>query len=223
MEKTKIYVVRHGESIGNATKRMLGHTDLDLSEHGYKQAECTAAFLKDIKLDAIYSSDLKRAFNTANAHAKLRNMTVIGDKQLREIYIGTWEGKFVDEVIEKWGNMFRDDWHGGFGTFAFPDGEAVMDAGRRFHKRVQELAKEHRGGTILIGAHAGVIRAFWSIISGIAPEKIVEELPFPTNASYSICELDGDALVPVEYSADKHLKEVGITYVILPKDKKENA
>ena len=220
MEKTKIYVVRHGESIGNATKRMLGHTDLDLTEHGYKQAECTAAFLKDIKLDAIYSSDLKRAFNTANAHAKLRNMTVIGDKQLREIYIGAWEGRFVDEVIEKWGNMFRDDWHGGFGTFAFPDGEAVMDAGRRFHKRVLELAKEHRGGTILIGAHAGVIRAFWSIISGIAPEKIVEELPFPTNASYSICELDGSTLVPVEYSADKHLEEVGITYVILPNDKK---
>ena len=62
MEKrTKIIIVRHGQSIGNATKTVLGHTDLDLSDLGYKQAEVTANELKNEKIDLIVSSDLKRA------------------------------------------------------------------------------------------------------------------------------------------------------------------
>ncbi len=217
MEKTIIYIVRHGESMGNATKCMLGHTDLDLSAHGYKQAECTAEFLKDVKLDFIYSSDLLRAYNTAKAHADIRNVQVIPEKKLRELYVGLWEGLHVSDIIEGWGNTFKDDWHGGFGTFVFPEGEAVMDGGRRFYEAVLDIAKRHRGKTVLVAAHAAVIRAFWSIISKIAPENIVNELPFPTNASYSICELSGDTLIPVEYSCDKHLVEIGITGVIPPK------
>ena len=217
MAETLIYIIRHGESLGNATKCMLGHTDLDLSELGYKQARCTAEYLRDVDFDAIYSSDLQRAFNTAKAHADLRNTCVIPEKRLRELYLGAWEGQYVDDLINGWGNMFKDDWHGGFGTFTFPEGEAVMDGGKRFYDTVLSLAKAHPGKTILIGAHAGVIRAFWSIISGIKPENIVEELPFPTNASYSVCKLTDGELVPVEYSMDSHLESVGITRVIPPK------
>ena len=217
MDKTRIYIVRHGESLGNATRRMLGHTDLDLSELGYRQAQCTAEYLKDVEFDAIYSSDLLRALNTARAHADLRGMNVIGDCGLRELYLGAWEGLLVDDIIARWGSTFKDDWHGGFGTFIFPDGEAVMDGGRRFYSAVLRLAKQHPGKNILIGAHAGVIRAFWSILLGIKPENIVLELPFPTNASYSVCELCGDSLTAVEYSCDAHLESVGITRVIPPK------
>ena len=215
--KSKIYIVRHGESLGNATRRMLGHTDLDLSEHGYKQAKCTAKELRNIEFDAIYSSDLLRAFNTAKAHADLRGVNVIPEKGLRELYLGTWEGLFVDDIIEKWGDAFEKDWHNGFGTFVFPEGEAVMDGGRRFHKTISEIAQKHPDRTILVAAHAGVIRAFWSIICGIKPENIVADLPFPTNASYSVCEFSDGVIVPLEYSVDKHLEKVGITYVIKPK------
>ena len=59
--KTKIILIRHGESLGNANRTMLGHTDLDLSPLGYTQAETTANHLKNEKIDAIYSSDLIRA------------------------------------------------------------------------------------------------------------------------------------------------------------------
>lgn len=214
MKKTTIYVVRHGQSEGNAKQLFLGHTDLDITELGYKQADATAKALKDLKLDAIYSSDLKRAYNTAIPHAKIRNMEIITDKGFREFNVGGWEGKHVDEIIEKYGNMFADEWHGGFGTFTFPDGECVMDGGRRFYNTLKTIAKDNPGRTILVAAHAGVIRSFWSIISGIAPENIVSELPFPSNASYSVCEYYNDEIYPVEYSHDEHLSEVGITRVI---------
>ena len=211
---TKIIIVRHGESVGNATRRMLGHTDLDLSEHGYIQAECTAAHLEREKIDAIYSSDLLRAYNTAVPHAKRRELPITTDKGFRELYVGEWEGKSVEEVVERYGDMFEVQWHGGFGTFRFPCGESAMEGAERFYNTTIEVAKRHPGQTILICAHAAVIRGFWSIICGVSPEEIVDKVPFATNASYSIAYYDGERITPCEYSRDEHLAEVGITRVI---------
>ncbi len=214
MEKTTIYIVRHGESLGNLKRVMLGHTNWGLSDHGRRQATATAEHLSDVKFDNIYSSDLMRAYETVKAHADIRNMTVQTDVGLRELFVGDWEGKCVEELIERWGDMFKLKWHGGFGTFAFPNGEGVMEGGRRFYNTVLKIAAENLGKTILIGAHAAVIRAFWSIASGIAPEDIVYKLPFPTNASYSIAEYDGEKIIPLEYSKDDHLEQIGKTFVI---------
>ena len=213
-EITKIIVIRHGESLGNAKRIILGHTDLDLSEHGYLQAKTTANYLKNEKIDVIYSSDLKRAYNTALPHAEIRSLEVITDKQLREIFVGDWEGLHVDEIIKKWGReAFEDDWHGHFGTFTFPNGEFIQDGGRRFYNRVCELAEQNKGKTILITAHAAVIRAFWTIITNTPWENAVKDVPFATNASFSVCYYNGETIKPDVYSFDDHLIEVGITKV----------
>ena len=216
MEKRiKIILVRHGQSIGNATRTILGHTDLDLTELGYKQAEATAKHLKDVKIDKIYSSDLKRAYNTAVPHAKIRNMEIITDENLRELYLGLWENLKVEELIGKWGReAFEVDWHGNFGTFTFPEGESVQAGGKRFYDEIVTICKENEGKTLLICAHAAVIRAFWAIICSIPWEKVATELPFPSNASYSLAYYDGSKIVPEKYSCDEHLSEVGITKVI---------
>jgi broad specificity phosphatase PhoE len=90
-----------------------------------------------------------------------------------------------------------------------------MDAGRRFYNEIWRISEANQGKTVLIAAHAAVIRAFWSIISDIRPENIADELPFPSNASYSICYFENGKIVPFEYSIDEHLAEVGITKVKL--------
>lgn len=213
---TKIILIRHGQSIGNEKRIFLGHTDLDLTELGYKQAFATAEHLKNEKIDKIYSSDLIRALNTAIPHANLRNMSVQTSKNLRELYVGDWEGLYVQEIIEKWGReVFEKDWHGNFGLFTFPNGENIIEGGKRFHDEVLRLCNENEGKTILIAAHAAVIRSFWSIISLIKPKDIVEMLPFPSNASYSIAYCENGKITPFEYSIDDHLIEVGITKVTL--------
>ena len=146
----------------------------------------------------------------------MRNLDVITNKNLREVYLGTWEGKTISSIIEKWGReAVEKDWLGNFGCFTFPDGEAIMSAGVRFHREVLEIAKENKGKTILIATHAAVIRAFWAIISNISPEMIVDNLPFATNASYSICLYQNEKIQPLKYSVDDHLMNVGITKVNL--------
>lgn len=213
---TKLIIVRHGQSLGNLNRIFLGHTDLDLSENGYLQAKVTAEHLKNEIIDKIYSSDLIRAYNTAVPHAKMRNLDIICDKKLREVFAGEWEGKNVDELIAIWGReMFANEWRDRFGHFIFPGGEAIKDAGMRFYNEILAICAENEGKTLLITAHAAVIRAFWAIISNVSWDDIVTDVPFPTNASYSICYYENGKITPFEYSNDAHLNEVGITKVNL--------
>lgn len=213
---TKIILIRHGQSIGNLTRKFLGHTDLDLSDLGYKQAESTANALKNEKIDLIFSSDLIRAANTALPHAKIRNINVNLNPNLREAHAGEWEGLYVDEIIEKWGiDFFKNKWKDNFGLFAFPGGEGIIEAGRRFYNEIEDICCKNPGKTILIASHAAVIRSFWSLITNTEPSDIAESVPFPTNASYSICYYENGKFTPFEYSNDGHLIDVGITKVNL--------
>lgn len=209
----KIIIVRHGESLGNAQLMFLGHTDLDLSDLGHSQAIVTAKHLSNLKIDKVYSSDLLRAYNTAIPHAKMRGLSVETRPNLREVYVGEWEGKNCFEIAEIYGDLYTVDWHKKYGTFVFPGGDSVLDAGKRFLDELLVLCKENIGKTILIASHGAVIRSSWAMICGISPEDVAEKLPFPTNASYSLLDFDGDKLCPIEYSCDSHLSEIGITKI----------
>lgn len=214
MTKTKIILIRHGESLGNAAKILLGHTDMDLSPLGYKQAEAAAKYLKDTHIDEIHSSSLMRAYNTAMPHARLRGMIPIPNDNLREIYLGDWENKTVQEIVDVWGyDAYYKDWQLGFGNFVCPNGEAVMECGKRFYLETEKIAKAAEGKTVLIAAHGAVIRSFWSIISGIAPEDIGEKLPYPANASCSYLYYDENGFTSERYSYNDYLAGVGITNV----------
>ena len=209
--KTNIILVRHGQSIGNANNLLLGHTDIDLSELGYKQANKTAEFLKDWHIDAVYSSDLIRAKHTAEPHARFRGLNVITSEQLREIFLGEWENITAEAAINNYGDMYIVEWLGKFGTFTMPGGENTMDAAKRFCTEMERISKENEGKTILVAAHAAVIRAFWGYILNIEPEKIGETITFPTNASYSLLEYEDGKFKTVQYSCDEHLINVGVT------------
>ncbi len=214
--KTKIILIRHGHSLGNLTRTFLGHTDLDLSDLGYKQVNSTAEHLKNEKIDVIYSSDLKRALNSAIPNAKIHNIEVKTSKNLREVYAGEWENLLVDDIIAKWGReVFYDQWVNDFGCFTLPGGESIKAAGERFYRELSRICSENRGKTILVSSHAAIIRSFWAIISGIPSEKVSELIPFATNASYSVLYYENGKFEPFEYSNDAHLNEVGITKVNL--------
>ncbi len=169
------------------------------------QAKCTADALKDEKIDIIYSSDLKRAHQTAEPHAELRKLPIIDSKQLRELFIGDFEGMELKVLKEEHVEDFAVPWYREFGTYRFPGGESVLEGSERFHNEVLRIARENEGKCILITAHAAVIRGFWCKISGIEPKCYAEAFEFPTNASYSILYFDGERLVPGEYSIDKHM------------------
>lgn len=204
MEKARLIFVRHGQSVGNFNHVLLGHTDLDLSELGYEQARISADALSDEKIDVIYSSDLKRAYNTAVAHANIRNMTVIADKGFREQHLGRMENASV-AVLRDANDaeylVFKND----FGNFHPTGGESTYALGERIYENAIRVARENIGKTILIGCHAAAIRSLFGKLLGFSREQISRELNFPLNASFSIVEYTDGELFPIEYSRDEHI------------------
>ena len=210
MNKTKLYFIRHGQSVGNAQHVLLGHTDLPLSELGYHQADVAAKAFADEKIDLIISSDLKRAFSTALAHAKIRNMEVVPDTEFREMFLGDWESQSTAELRAIKDPLFEDFCHR-FGYFVNPGGEDIWLLSERIYRAAERVARENPGKNILIGCHAAAIRMFFAKILGYGKDEVSTKLPFPTNASFSVCEYDGERFVPLEFSKDEHIiGELGI-------------
>lgn len=205
---TRLLVVRHGESIANAERAFLGHTDVGLSERGRIQAQATADFLKNEPISAIYSSDLIRAYDTARPNAEYRGIEIVPMRELREIYIGKWENSKIDDIERIYGEEFTVGWKQNFGIFTPPEGEPVSAAAERFHNALLSIAKRHIGECVLITAHAAVIRAFYARLIGVAPERVTQEVDFPYNASVTTVYFDGKELVGGEFSHSSHL--VGI-------------
>ena len=210
--KTLIYFVRHGQSLGNEHRIFLGHTDMDLTDLGRRQAEATAKRLADVDFAAFYSSDLLRAYNTAKPHADMRDMTVKTDKRLRELYCGDWEGLTVEEIIERYGELYTVSWAHGFGSFRMPNGESVAEGAERMYEAALDMGRENEGKIVLCASHAAVMRALFAKIKGIAPENIALELPYPSNASYSVVEYDNGELKLLTFSEDEHLEGMSTTW-----------
>lgn len=200
-----IYLLRHGESVGNLNKVVLGHTNLPLTDKGKEQALLSADYLSKVKFDAIYSSDLARAYSTALPNSLYHGLGIVSDSRFRELGFGDWENRAVVELIEEYGDMFWKEWRGDFGRFTPPNGEAVVDAATRIVDAVLEVAKKHIGGAVLIASHAAVIRGAWAKVMGYDPSEWAEKVDFPTNASFSILGYREGKLYPIDYSVDEHL------------------
>ena len=203
--KTTLYLVRHGQSLGNLNGQMLGHTNLDLSEFGYRQAAATFEYLKDLHFDAVYSSPLLRAYNTILPHAEHRGLTVTPLESLREIYLGVWEGMYLADVVHRWPYTFTEIWRANFGLCTPPKGEYVQDAADRVLKALTEIAENHKGETVLVGGHAGIFRAACARIAGIAPELVGRDFQYMTNASVTVLTYEDGVFTMEKYSYDEHL------------------
>ena len=208
---TKFILIRHGQSEGNLKGLYLGHTDLDITELGREQAEITAEYLKDEKIDAIYSSSLKRAHNTALPHANLHGLDVVDMEELKEIYLGVWDGVDVDVIRRDYRHEFDVEWKQEFGTYTPPGGESVKSSADRMYDALSRIAETSDGKCVLIVSHAAIIRAFWCKISGYEPHTWGAMCPFPTNASITTVEYKDGKFYPKNFSFAEHFSEDFIT------------
>lgn len=190
---TKIILIRHGESLGNLKKVFLGHTDWDLSEKGYKQAELAAKYIDNYDIDVIYASDLKRAYNTADAVAKRRGMEIIKTEPFREIFAGDWEGKEYWELDEKYPDE-RFLWNHDIGNARCTGGESVRELEARVVAELYRIAERHKGETILIGTHATPIRVIKCHILG-KDIKDAKDILWSPNASVTVLDMDNKEII----------------------------
>jgi broad specificity phosphatase PhoE len=163
-KEQKIFLVRHAKpQLPPGGKVYYGHTDYPLADEGTVRARELGVSLKDIKFDAMYSSDLKRAAETAKLIEPDRISEIKITAALREIHLGEWEGRTFDEVREKWTEIYEKRGKA-FSTQAPPGGESFVELQRRSVPAFGKIIEESPSGNILVVAHAAFI---WTIMCAL--------------------------------------------------------
>jgi probable phosphoglycerate mutase len=156
MPITRLYLVRHGQSAGNAEGRFGGHGPTPLSDLGRRQAEITADMLAREGVSAVYSSDLDRAVQTAQVLADLSRIPVKTSKAFRERHVGVLEGLTFDESREHhpkdyYALVNRNVHH------VITDGESYRQLLRRATGELWNILRDHQGERVAIFSHTGAI------------------------------------------------------------------
>ncbi|MBC2575294.1 histidine phosphatase family protein [Peptostreptococcus canis] len=153
-----LYLIRHGHTVDNENYRYSGFSDCDLSEVGRKQVEGLTDYIKDIDVDRVYASTLKRTAQTIDDYAKIKNQEIVKLDGLKEMNFGIFDGYSLEEIKKKFpkesSEMLRSDF-----LYRFPEGENIEDFYIRNIKALNDIMKESKDmDNIMICAHMGTIR-----------------------------------------------------------------
>jgi probable phosphoglycerate mutase len=156
METTRVLLIRHGQSRGNAERRFGGHSPTPLSELGHRQAEATARALANERVTAVYSSDLLRAVQTAEPLARAAGLEIRRTPALRERSVGLMEGLTFEEAAaahpDEYAALLRRDFE-----HVLAGGESYRQLLDRAASELDRAVERHRGGTLALFSHTGTI------------------------------------------------------------------
>jgi probable phosphoglycerate mutase len=156
MDVTRIIAVRHGETAWNVDTRLQGHLDIELNDKGAWQARRLAQALAHEPIAAAYSSDLARAWQTAQAITSQRGLPLTPEPRLRERAFGHFEGRTFMEIEQQHPEQAAR-WRRREPDFAPEGGESLLDFRARVTEAVADLAVRHTGEVLLLVAHGGVM------------------------------------------------------------------
>lgn len=178
---TTLYLIRHGVTMWNKQKKYCGRLDVPLSLEGKKQAGRLHARLRGVHFDAVYTSTLKRAKQTAAIVFKGRKMVAAAG--LREINFGIFEGKRYQEIVKRYPEAYGK-WVTDPFKYGIPRGENLTGFRKRVNTAIKKIISSNRGKTVAIVCHGGTIsifltgllksRKFWEYIPGSVGMSIVE-------------------------------------------------
>jgi len=166
VQATRLTVLRHGETAWNQDTRIQGHTDIDLNDTGRWQAAQLARALADEPLAAVYSSDLRRAFDTAEAVARAQGLRATPNTGLRERCFGMLEGLTWAEIEERH-PVEAVAWRTRVPEWAPAGGESLVVLRDRVMTVLNDLAARHVGEHIALVAHGGVLDAIYRAATGL--------------------------------------------------------
>jgi broad specificity phosphatase PhoE len=186
---TTILLARHGESDWNHARRWQGHADRPLTDRGREQAHELAERLADTELDAVYSSDLQRARETAEIVAAAHGLDVTPLRDLREVDVGSWSGLTRTEAEQRFPEAYARWLGGGEG---WDDGETYEQLSERVVRAITGIAAAHQGERVLVIAHGGTIRTVHAAALGVDVHTYRRIQRVEPNATLSaVCVDDG--------------------------------
>jgi 2,3-bisphosphoglycerate-dependent phosphoglycerate mutase len=165
---TTLILARHGETDWNRDGRFQGHADPPLNERGREQAASLAESLAKERVDAIYSSDLRRAHETALFVAERKGLDVVVDPDLRERDVGEWSGLTLPEIEERFPDELRR-----FREEGASIGESREALSQRVLAAVRRIADAHPRGQILVVTHGGTLRTLRHAAGGAFGAPVV--------------------------------------------------
>jgi alpha-ribazole phosphatase len=190
---TDLWLVRHGETDWNKESRFQGSRDIPLNAAGMHQAEAIAQKLCDGAYDAIYSSDLTRALQTAQQISAQTGLEIIKDASLREINMGIWEGRTIDEIAGEYPAQWQQ-WQKNPAGVNPPPGESVREVVRRVTAFADELTALHPGGRIIIVAHGISIAALTCKADGLSLAEIYRLVPQNTEVRHLTWKIRSESI-----------------------------
>lgn len=170
---TILYLIRHAEAEGNIYRRCQGIYDSFITKRGLLQLDYLAKRFEDVNINAVYSSHLYRARNTANAVAKKKDIKVILRKNLHELNMGEWEDCPWEQLNILYAKQF-EIWKSRPWEFTMPNGENICDATIRVFNELEQIAKKHENQNIVVVSHGSVIRSVLCKILNLDFDKINE-------------------------------------------------
>lgn len=162
MKYKHIYVIRHGETDWNKSHRFQGQTDIKLNETGRSQALKLRPVLQQLQIEAVYSSSLSRAYETAELATQDLKLTIHKDDRLRETNIGDAEGLTHDEVVSKFGPESLVKWRSyeeRLLDFHFPNGESKRQMMFRLRQAFLDIAQSSNRNVVAVFSHGMLMRA----------------------------------------------------------------
>jgi probable phosphoglycerate mutase len=202
--RTRLCLVRHGETAWNAEHRVQGQLDAPLNGVGLAQAQAVARALAGEAFAAVYSSDLQRARVTAEATAGPRGQAVREEAALRERHYGIFQSLTYAEVKQRYPEDYarferREP------DYDFRTGESLRAFSARSIAAITRIAEEHRGTSVLVFTHGGVLDKLDRFVTGM-PLSAPRDFAIP-NCGINRIETDGAGWRIVAWASDSHLED----------------
>lgn len=208
---TTVLLVRHGETAWNAERRLQGHLDIALNAAGARQAAAVARALASVQIDAVISSDLQRASETAQEIATVHQLPVQVQRELRERCYGGFEGLLYTEIAQRFPHEFAK-WQARDVDAVLPTGANLGESFRQFYARATSAilaqAARHPGQTIVLVAHGGVLECAYRCALGM-PLETPRTFAIP-NASINRFTLQDGKLALSSWGEVDHLQQVSM-------------
>jgi probable phosphoglycerate mutase len=203
---TQLVLIRHGETDWNAEGRIQGHLPVPLNERGREQAEALAVHLREIPFDAVYSSDLLRARQTAEAIVRRSGHEILFEERLREWDLGIISGMLRIEAERDFPQAARI-YRNYLVDEPLPGGESIRRRFERVTRAVADIASGHREQRVLVVSHGGPLGDCYRRAVGKGVEERTKIDLF--NASLNRIRVDKDAWSLESWAQVEHLEGIG--------------
>lgn len=204
---TTVYLIRHCEATGNIHATFQGWSDNPITERGKRQLAALQQRFAHVALDAVYTSDLQRAWLTGCAAKGARDIPIAACTALREIHGGKWEGLTWQEIEAGYADTAFYTWRCAPERHCCPGGESFAQVQQRMMRCIAEIVEKHPGQVVAIASHGAALRCYLCALQGHPLDKLYESDIRMDNTAVSKVEFYPDGSHHICYLADNsHLQ-----------------